>query len=226
MANLRIILADDHPFVLLGYRSMLATRASVAIVGEARMAAELIALLQSTRCDVLVIDLSMPDPAGIIEDGASLVRRIRGDWPALRVVVATGQTNAGILRALVADDAISVFGKADSLGELQQAIFESARGTRYLSRSVVALLARARRDAHRAVPRLSARQSEIVRRLVWGESIAEIAAALGCHPRTISRQKREAMARFGVTDNPGLFSRVRACGMFSPDADSQDMGGG
>jgi two-component system capsular synthesis response regulator RcsB len=221
------MLADDHPFVLLGYRSMLATREGVAIVGEARTSGELIALLQNTRCDVLISDLSMPDPAGVIEDGPSLMQRIRRDWPALRVVVATEQTHPGIVRAIVADDALSVFGKADSLNELQQAIFESARGTRYLSRSIVALLAREPREVHREVhravpvPPLTARQIDIVRRQVRGESIAEIAAALGCHPRTISRQKREAMGCFGVTDNAGLFSRVRACGMFSRDLDNR-----
>jgi len=232
LANLRIILADDQPFVLLGYRSTLATCEGVAIVGEAGTSAELIALLQSTRCDLLISDLSMPDPAGVIEDGAGLVRRIRRAWPALRVVVATGTSNPAFLHALVTDDALSVFGKGDSLIELQQAIFDTARGARYMSRSIVGLLAEAQlqahthaqahRDMHRAVPmpQLSARQIEIVRRLVWGESLAQIAAALGCHPRTISRQKRDAMACFGVTDDAGLFSRVRAWGMFSRDQDS------
>lgn len=225
MANLRIILADDHPFVLLGYRSTLATCEGVTVVGDARTPAELNALLQGTRCDMLISDLSMPDHAGVMEHGASRVLRIRRDWPALRVVVATGQTNASVLRELVADTALSVCGKADSLHELQQAIFESARGARYLSRSIVALLAQAqaRHDADRPVsaPHLSARQIEIVRRLVWGESIAQIAAAFGCHPRTISRQKREAMACCGVTDNAGLFSRVRAWGIFSRDQDNE-----
>ncbi|HEY2024310.1 response regulator transcription factor [Paraburkholderia sp.] len=225
MANLRIILADDHPFVLLGYRSTLATCEGVAIVGEARTSAELIALLESTRCDVLINDLSMPDPAGVIEDGTSLVRRIRRDWPALRVVIATGQTNAAMLRGVVADGALSVFGKPDSLNELPDAIFESARGVRYLSRSIIALLAQApvlpQPQAQRAAPHLSARQIEIVRRLICGESIAQIAAALGCHPRTISRQKRAAIACFGVTDSAGLFSRVRASGMFSRDQGSE-----
>ncbi|WP_233828155.1 response regulator [Paraburkholderia sp. ZP32-5] len=232
MANLRIILADDHPFALLGYRSTLATCDGVTIVGDAHTPAGLIALLQRTRCDMLISDLSMADPAGVIEDGVSLMLRIRRDWPALRVVVATAQTNPAVLRVLAADSALSVFGKADPLTELQQAISESARGTRYLSRSIVALLAQshiqvhtqapAYHDAHRAVsvPHLSARQIEIVRRLVWGESIAQIAAALGCHPRTISRQKREVMTCFGVTDNAGLFSCVRALEMFSRDQDS------
>jgi two-component system capsular synthesis response regulator RcsB len=53
-------------------------------------------------------------------------------------------------------------------------------------------------------------QKTVVRMFVDGRSIAEIAATLGCHRRTVSRQKREAMVKLGVTNDPGLFSCVRA----------------
>ncbi|WP_413232110.1 helix-turn-helix domain-containing protein [Paraburkholderia nemoris] len=48
---------------------------------------------------------------------------------------------------------------------------------------------------------------------VRGQSVSEIAAALGCHRRTISRQKREAMAKLGVANDPGLFAYIRAHGV-------------
>jgi len=53
----------------------------------------------------------------------------------------------------------------------------------------------------------------VVKLFVSGQSISEIAAALGCHRRTVSRQKREAMVKLGVTNGPGLFSYVRAHGI-------------
>ncbi|MGF6858702.1 response regulator [Paraburkholderia sp. CI3] len=214
MTNLRIILADDHPFVLLGLKSTLEAHEGLSVVGQAQMPTALIALLQHTPCDVLVVDLSMPEPAGEIGDGLGLIRRVRGEWPSLRVVVVTGQTNAAMLRVVVADAAVSVIGKADSLEELPQAVCDSARGARYLGRSVVETLARLQPDNGRFVSALllSKRQTDILRRLVSGESIVQIAAALGCHRRTVSRHKREAMARLGVNDDPALFSCVRACG--------------
>ncbi|MCX4150694.1 MULTISPECIES: response regulator [Paraburkholderia] len=61
MTNVRVILADDHPFVLLGVRAALEMRAGVAIVGEAATPTSLITLLESTPCDVLVTDLTMPE---------------------------------------------------------------------------------------------------------------------------------------------------------------------
>ncbi|RZF25952.1 response regulator transcription factor [Paraburkholderia sp. UYCP14C] len=212
MANLRIILADDHPLVLLGLKSTLEGHEGLSVVGEAQMPAGLIALLQHTPCDVLVIDPSMTESAGENDGGVGLIRRIRGEWPSLRVVVVTAQTNPARLRAIVADTAVSMLGKADSLEELPQAVCDSARGARYLGRSVVETLARPEPDSELFVPSLllSRRQTDIVRRLVSGESIVQIAAALGCHRRTVSRQKRMAMARLGVNDDPALFSCVRA----------------
>lgn len=217
MTTLRIILADDHPFILLGLRSTLAIRTGVAVVGQAHTPAALIALLQSMPCDVLVIDLSMPEPAGTLEDGLGLVQCIRRDWPALRVVVATAQTDLDVLRALVSDDAVSVFSKADPLDELAQAIARSAAGVRYLGRSVVAALGPVPDDGNAPAfapeSQLSGCQSEILRRLVCGESIGEIAVALGCHRRTVTRQKRAAMERLGVATDPDLLAHVRAHGM-------------
>jgi two-component system capsular synthesis response regulator RcsB len=46
-----------------------------------------------------------------------------------------------------------------------------------------------------------------------GKSISEIARALGRDARTVSRQKRIAMAKLGVANDPGLFAYVRAHGV-------------
>jgi two-component system capsular synthesis response regulator RcsB len=218
--HLRIILADDHPFVLLGFRAMLATRVGVTIVGQALTPCALIELLQHTPCDVLVTDLCMPDPNGATEDGLGLVRRLRADWPLLRVVVITTLTNAVLLRAVVADGAVSALGKAESMDALWQAISASVNGARYLGRSIAEALAHSRDDERPLLPapRLSTRHAEVVKRFVSGQSVAEIAAALGCHSRTVSRQKREAMVALGVTNNAGLFSRAYADGILKIDS--------
>ncbi|WP_260854586.1 response regulator transcription factor [Paraburkholderia sp. BCC1884] len=193
-------------------RAALEVRPGATVVGEALDPASLIDMLRSTPCDVLVIDLSMPDPAGAVEDGLGLVRRIRRDWPALRVVVMTTLTNTEILRAVVSDNAISVLSKAESMDALWRAIEAGGDGQTYLGHAVVEALAQPVADEREALPppRLSGLQAQIVRLFVDGCSISEIAVALGCHRRTVSRQKREAMMRLGVANDPGLFSYVRA----------------
>nr|WKF58267.1 Transcriptional regulatory protein RcsB [Paraburkholderia busanensis] len=217
--NLRIILADDHPFVLLGIRAALEARVGVKIVGEAATPTALIALLQGTPCDVLVTDLSMREPHGGAQDGLGLIQRIRRDWPRLRVVVITTLMNTAILRAIVSDGAVSTLGKVEPMEELWRAIEAARRGEVHLGRSIAEALAQPGDDevppapAPMPAPRLSWRQAEVVRRLADGQSVAEIAAALGCERRSVNRQRREAMYKLGVTNEPGLFAWLRAYGM-------------
>jgi hypothetical protein len=69
MANLRVILADDHPFVLLGVRSALSVHRDIMIVGEATSPTSLLDLLSTVPCDLLVADLTMPEANGTMNDG-------------------------------------------------------------------------------------------------------------------------------------------------------------
>jgi two-component system capsular synthesis response regulator RcsB len=215
MENLRVILADDHPFVLLGIRCALSAHSDIMIVGEAASPAALIDLLQRAACDVLVTDLTMPELAGTVEDGLRLIRRIRHDWPALRIVVLTSLTHTAILRSVVSDGAVSMLNKTEPMAELVAAVRSTSAGRTHISRSILEALAEldSRPNGMLQMRRLSPRESEVIGMFVQGRSISEIACALGRDVRTVSRQKRFAMAKLGVTNDPGLFAYVRAHGV-------------
>jgi DNA-binding NarL/FixJ family response regulator len=77
MDSLRVILADDHPFVLRGVKSALSTHRDILIVGEAPNPFAAIRLLQTVPCDVFVTDLSMPEAgnvASVLDKCRSAVR--------------------------------------------------------------------------------------------------------------------------------------------------------
>lgn len=212
---LRIILADDHPFVLLGIRAALEMRAKVTVVGEAANPLSLLEQLRCTPCDVLVTDLAMPAHSGADSDGLDLIREIRNGWPQLPIVVMTTLTNVSILRAIALDGDVGMVSKAEPMDDLWRAIVAARRGEIYFGRSIIAALAGPRNPECETppAPRLSGMQAEVVRLLTNGRSVAETAVALGCHRRTVARKKREAMARLGVANDPGLFSYVRAYGI-------------
>ena len=210
--NIRVILADDHPFVLLGIRLALGSSAGITVVGEASSPGSLLDLLTSTPCDVLVTDLAMPEPGTRTDDGVQLVRRVRRDWPALGVVVLTSLTNGAILRSIVMDGAISIVNKAESMDEVAAAVHLSARGGTHLGQSVTDALAEAGLGATGAV-RLTRRETEVVLMLASGLSIREVSRRLERDVRTVSRQKRDAMAKLGVHNDPGLFALAYALGL-------------
>jgi two-component system capsular synthesis response regulator RcsB len=214
MMNLRVILADDHPFVLLRVRSALSAHSDIMIAGEAASPATLIDLLQRVARDVLVTDLTMPEVDGTAEDGLRLIRRIRHEWPTLRIVVLTSLTHTAILRSVISDGAVSMLNKTEPMAELAGAIRSASTGRTYISRSILESLARLDSDpsAMLQMRRLSPRESEVIGMFAQGQSISEIAHAIGRDVRTVSRQKRFAMTKLGVTNDPGLFAYVRAHG--------------
>jgi two-component system capsular synthesis response regulator RcsB len=215
MVNLRVVLADDHPFVLIGVRAALELHDGITVVGEASGPTSLIELLRTTACDVLITDLAMPEPGAFGEDGLRLIRRVRRDWPSVHIVVLTGLTNAGILRSIMADGVPGVLNKIESMEELAAAVRAAGLGRPYVSKSIRDTLAQAGTGATAlaSVPRLSPRETEVLGLFMRGLTISEIARKLERDVRTVSRQKRDAMAKLVVNNDPGLFAFVRAHGM-------------
>ena len=158
--TLRIVLADDHPFVLLGIRATLSMDENLEVVAEAASAAELLRLLAYTPCDVLVTDFAMPEQGLQAEDGLRLIKRLRRDWPAISIVVLTSMSNVAILRSILAAGAMSLLNKVESMDELAAAVRFAGVGRRYLSTSIVSALAvaGAETDGLGEGPRLSPRE--------------------------------------------------------------------
>jgi two-component system capsular synthesis response regulator RcsB len=210
--NIRVILADDHPFVLLGLRATLERGEGIRIAGTASTPGELLGMLAVVPCDVLITDLAMPDPSGVNEDGLQLVRRIRREWPLLGVVVLTSLTNGAILRALVADEAISVVNKLEPMEDVVMAVCLAAQGKAHIGETIATALPETSAGAFKSA-RLSPRETEVVRLFAIGHSVREIAHKLDRDVRTVSRQKREAMTKIGVHNDPGLFAFAHAHGL-------------
>jgi len=212
--KLRVVLADDHPFVLLGARSTLVRAEGIEVVGEATSPSELFRILRDTPCDVVVTDLTMPDGPVDTGDGLRLVRRLRRDWPSLRIVVFTSTTNRAILRAAASAGANAIVGKGESVEVLACAVRDTGGMRIHVGNSAgegAALMSGGTAEGS-AARRLSVREWEVIRQFVCGRSVTEIARLLGRDVSTVSRQKRDAMTKLGVSTDPGLFAFVQAHG--------------
>ncbi|RQG99871.1 DNA-binding response regulator [Paraburkholderia dinghuensis] len=213
--KLRVVLADDHPFVLLGVRAALSESDGIEVVGEASSPAALFRILATVPCEVVVTDLTMPGGPDDAEDGLFLVRRLRRDCPSLHIVVLTSITNVAILRAVMHAGVSAILKKSESMDELIRAVRGAGCGPAYVGSSIqrdLAIAGLAGASSTR-VPRLSPRESEVVRHFAGGHSVSEIARILGRDVRTVSRQKRDAMTKLGVSNDPGLIALVRVYGL-------------
>ena len=220
---LRIVIADDHPVVLLGIKTLLQGHGSgMQVVGEAGGSRELLELLPECECDLLITDYSMPDAAGA-EDGLAWLKRLRREYPDLPVIVMTMIHNPALVRGMLRVGVNGVVGKAAMTSELLLAIQAATSGRPYVSEHVREAV------AGNAVPEsgvefavtgddpstLSRREAEIVRLYASGLSITQIAERVHRSVKTISQQKNSAMRKLGFTSNSQLYEYARLWGLLT-----------
>ena len=212
----RIILADDHPVVLMGAEMALCPPSSpeFAIVAHAHSADELIDRLEHTPCDILISDYSMP--YGGFPDGLALMGYVKRHFDHVRLIVMTMLRNPSLLQALLNQGACGLFDKRSPLSELRRAVQNVARGRRHLCPTFARILdAQTLPTCSTEAPlvNLSERELEVVRLFVQGLSGRQIAAQLNRSEKTISRQKRTAMDKLGLEHDGGLMEFARVSGL-------------
>ncbi|MFM4703415.1 response regulator [Aeromonas bivalvium] len=210
--SFNIILADDHPLILAGIRSLITqAKMSCEIVAEAHQVSELLKALQQHDCDLLITDFSMPGDER--RDGLAMIQQLRRDYPELPIIVLTQIHNAGILQSLIQAGVNGIILKKAVLHELTDAIRQIKTGQHYIGGSVNAVLAEAGLLHRPPAVQLTPRESEVVRLLASGMSVTQVAEYLKRSVKTISTQKKSAMLRLGLQSDSALFHYAKEMGL-------------
>lgn len=116
LEKIRVILADDHPFLRTGLRKILDKTTDIIVVGEASDGAQALSLVESLEPDVLVLDVEMPYMNGI-----QVARELNSRDSDVRILVLSahddrahilGMLDAGVAGYLTKDEASEVLVKA------------------------------------------------------------------------------------------------------------------
>jgi len=206
METINVVIADDHPIVLLGVRELIERDRHFRVVGEAVCSDGLIDLLKSQPVDLLITDFNMPgdSPYG---DGLKLVEYVIRHFPRVRVLVLTMISNPLILTRLQELGVLAVIQKSQLHVEIEAALKAIAKGNRVRSQhpapgSVLDDGA----DLDERFSRLSPKEHEILRLFVQGQGVNEIARGLNRSAKTISTQKISAMRKLDVSSDQELLA--------------------
>jgi len=211
-ARTRVVMADDHPVILLGARHALARFPDLDVVAEVRQSTDLVKTLTQVPCDALVTDLAMP--GGRHGDGLPLIGYLRRHFPALPVVVLTMLENAALIRRLGELGVIAIVSKADDLSHIGLAVRHVARGLPYAGPTVRAALdALSAGGARGAQVPLSPREVEVVRLFAAGMTMKEIAERLNRSIKTVSSHKTAALRKLGLARDSELFQYAQSAGL-------------
>ncbi|GGM66969.1 response regulator [Dactylosporangium sucinum] len=191
MAEIRVLVVDDHPVVRQGLRTFLDLQDDITVVGEAHDSVSCLAEVAATDPDVVLLDLRMPGG-----DGVEALRGLSGERP--RVLVITSFTDpSAVLPAVRAGAAGYVYKDVDPPA-LAAAIRAVHAGHVLLHPDVARLLSEGGPPPE--ATHLTAREREVLAEVARGRSNREIARALGLAEKTVKTHVSAILTKLGVQD--------------------------
>lgn len=198
---IKVMIADDHPIVRKGIRQSITGVAGMEVVQEAGTAREVFEFLSRAPCDVVVLDITLPDQSGL-----EVLRVLKQSHPALSVLILTmfpeEQYAVHCLRA----GAAGFLNKSSAATLLAEAIRKVANGGRYVSPALAEMLAFEKNDAPLASPHkvLSGREFQIFCQIAAGRTQKSIAAELKLSAKTVSTHRTRLLKKMKMEGNADI----------------------
>jgi DNA-binding NarL/FixJ family response regulator len=194
-----VLLADDHAIVTDGLARIL-KEANFDVVGAVRDGQQLLDAAARLRPDVIITDLSMPGLSGL-----DALARLRSEHIQSKVIVLTMHHDADLATDAIRGGASGFLLKESAGDELLTAVRHALAGKVYITPTVTQeIMERMAVPAKAKAPQVTPRQRDILRLLVQGQRMKEIAATLGLSTRTVEGHKYQMMEALGVTSTAEL----------------------
>lgn len=209
---IRLFLVDDHTVLRHGLRALFQQEEELEVVGEAENGEQLLAQLPTTPCDVVMLDLHMPEL-----DGLATTQRLQAEFPNVRVLVLSMADNERAIGQVLDAGASGYVLKNTGRDEILVAVRAVAAGRRFLCSELgLAMLKKvlsgSPEPAAKATGGLSAREHEVLQLVAEGLTTAQIAEKLFTSPRTVETHRQNIMEKTGTKNTAALIKAAMSQG--------------
>ena len=199
--TIRVLIADDHAILRRGLRQIIEETEDIVVVGEADSSAQTLQNIRNEPCDVVLLDISMPDRNGM--DTLGIITR---DHPKVAVLMLSTYPESQYAVRALRGGAAGYLNKQSAPAQLVTAIRQVATGKKYVTPAVAEELARhvqsgSDRPAHEL---LSNREYQTMCMIAGGRTVSEIAQQLSLSVKTVSVYRARILAKLGVTSNAAI----------------------
>ena len=196
---LRILVADDHAIVRQGLKLLIDNQPDMTVVAEAADGETALEQAAASNPDIVVMDISMPNMNGLVA-----TRTLKRRRPEVMVVALSRHEDDQYLEELLRAGASAYVLKQSAPVEFLQAIRAVAAGGIYIDPAMTPRVADGLLSGKAPVrsepaPRLTERESEVLRLVAIGHSNVEIATLLDISVKTVEVHKTNAMRKLGLT---------------------------
>ncbi len=200
----RIILADDHKIFRAGLKSLLDKEPDLKIVGQASDGEDLLSVVRTVKCDLIVLDLFMPKL-----DGIAALRILSKKYPKLKILILTMLKDNEHFKQAMAAGASGYVLKDDAFEQLSKAVKAIMHNKQYVSCSVLALdngctMRFADQSQAPSLEILTNREKEILKGIASGMANKNIAANLKISVRTVEAHRGHLTTKLGIKTTANL----------------------
>ena len=208
----RVMLADDHAVVRMGFRLLLEASADIRVVAEAESGEDAVRRFQEVHPDVLVLDISMPGIGGL-----EALSRILAREPGAKILVLTAHEDAMHAKRVLKAGALGYLSKRTAPEALIQAIRMVHQGRTGLEPAIAQELAMQQATGERSpVDMLSEKEFKVFLALARGETVAGIAQVMSLSPRTIGTHLYNIKQKLGAVNSAELAIVAMRHGLLDP----------
>jgi DNA-binding NarL/FixJ family response regulator len=196
----RVVVADDHAVVREGLKRIISENPNMSIAGEASGGNECLDVVRNTPCDVLVLDITMPDKSGL-----DVLKEIRAEVPRLPVLILSMHAEDQYAVRLLRAGAAGYISKEAAPAKLVEAIRKVVRGGKYVSPVLAERLVFGLADESKLPhEQLSDREYQVLCMIASGKTVGKIAMELALSVKTISTYRARILEKFEMANNSEL----------------------
>ena len=188
--SVKVILADDHVLVRKGIGKLLLDIDGLELAGEAGDGVECLEMVTVQRPHLLLLDISMPR-----KDGMEVLRELRGQGIAMKILMVTARKERSILTQAMKLGVDGYLTKESAPEDLQNAVYSVLDGNKYIDAEM-----KSQEEDEENKGILTIREEEILAQLVHGLSNKEIASQLHITERTVKNHMFHIFRKIDVTD--------------------------
>jgi DNA-binding NarL/FixJ family response regulator len=198
---IRILIADDHAIVRHGLKQIIENSGEMRVVAEADCGIATLRKLREIECDVVLLDISMPDMSGV-----DVLKQIHAERPQLPILILSIYPEDQYAIRLIKAGAAGYLTKESAPQEVVEALRRVASGKKYISPTVAEILASELGAAKEKLPHqtLSDREYQIFLLLASAETVSEIAGTLALSVKTVSTYRSRVLEKMHLHNNAEL----------------------
>jgi DNA-binding NarL/FixJ family response regulator len=196
--NVRIMLVDDHPLMLIGISSMLEGK-GIDIVGTAGNGFDALKKAEELKPDVMMLDIVMPGM-----DGIELARRMRAEMPDVALLVLSSDSSLASLETLLNIGIDGFLSKTSDASVMIDAIKSVASGYEFYGTDIARLIERISLAKKASDNLFTPRELDVIRLSCMGLQYKEIAERLGIKYLTVVTIKNNIFRKLGINNTVEL----------------------